>query len=479
VLALIASFALPGQGSVIDEQLRTLIEHPTGKNGYEEYVRAVRVFEDGGAGRLARYALSLAEQTALGPAGTPPAGKLPSGLARSLRPQAGDTSGQGGGRGRGGGPGTPTRPRDVPRSATPDQVYRKALARTAPALDFVVRGNGKPVTNPRAHITSVTAFPELGGLALISRMFALKARVEFAAGNSSEGTTALLQGLKLAGKLDVSGTYSFHASFRSERSVLIELERDLSSLSPVDAHRIQAWASATAQEPSPLLAAAEVRRKQFAEDWNYLRSHPASALRMATLSPAIKDQIANGIETLPTADRTRLYHAYIEGLTAPWTSLEHVLRGPEKGWMAKVPEDDPNRRLFLTYVSSADRARLMDVAGMLSKNASLPAGNKVSSLAFVFLTLTMYQHAQSGTALADWQKLAVQSRIRRRILALTMQVAAFHRVHGRLPAKLSEAVGHEPTDAFTGKPYRYLVQPGGHFRIVCPTETIGEVSLTT
>lgn len=316
------------QGPTLYQQV---IPQTTGRNGYEEYVRAADLINSPFVDLYSRWAPNRVGMT-LDPE-TPPADR-PLALQR-------------------------IKLFNTLRLQNFLQVQRGYIAQFPKVVDLIKLGNSKPVMDPRTEATQNVA-PELGPFREISRLIAADAYVRFADGGTGTGTDDLLAGLLFARNVGQGSILGSIVAGSINQMILSGFERHFESMSQKDCQRITAIADAAVIEPSGSAAIARERLLApsridivLGDPDAFIRSlgqtdegpDPAWAAAMKAATPAQKQNW-----------RTR----YLAVAQSVFDRLEALERRPESEWQdvnaIASPDayegEDPIVKLLLTGTMS-------------------------------------------------------------------------------------------------------------------------------
>jgi hypothetical protein len=125
------------------------------------------------------------------------------------------------------------------------------LERYGSVLELVRQGNGKPVVEPRPNPDDVRRFPEYNAFRTLSQTLNSAAYAEFAAGKTEAGVDRLLQSLTMWQNVGGTGTILAQAyGMIHSRSVLDAFDARLGQLSLSDCRRIDGVATDLLRKPA-------------------------------------------------------------------------------------------------------------------------------------------------------------------------------------------------------------------------------------
>lgn len=262
-----------------------VVPTPTGKNGFEEYLRAAERVDD------APFRQWLAfDAPVMGSRISPPAG---------LR---GDSS-------------------VLERS-------RWVLNRYGNVLELLRQGNAKPVFEPRSEIKIETRFPEYRSMRALARAMVVASYAEFAAGQTAQGTDRLLQSLIMGQNVASLGMPAAHGNgMVQSRAVFDAFDARLGQISLEDCRKVERTANDLLQRP-PTTA------KIFEEGGAWVRRTLAVVLADPRLAKeAIEPPLGDAIASLSSADLKRFQQAVDRNISDRYDPLVRNFRQLESEWV--------------------------------------------------------------------------------------------------------------------------------------------------
>jgi len=413
VLAAIALTSLLLRPAVQDSNLRKLIAHPTGQNGYEEYVQAAII-------------LSRPENRA---------------LDDYIRWAESDHK-----------YGSDKKPESVPEGATLLDLYRLQLRSAGAALDLVRSGSLKPVSYQNPPITFRTIDSELFYLRTACQLFRRQAYVAFAEGRSKDGAQAILDGLTLAKKIRVAGLLHYLIGVSCEAVMFAAMQRHLGQLSLADAERLQTWAESQTGDHSALERAVRQEMQSIRASLDEFFRDPGPDIYGADDPDQHSKRVA-AIKSTTIKWREGVYDQLFRPLEDPYWALLDRLKQPENEWLAP---------LQIVDIPPADDA----IVG-----GDPDAAKAIYDLYGKYLAL----HGADETEMESAQ--LERFRIQERLVGVYAAVIRYRRLNGRLPSTLAEVFGKEPADPGTGHAYNYQPNPDGSYRVTCLAPMLGVVDL--
>ncbi|AIE86474.1 hypothetical protein [Fimbriimonas ginsengisoli] len=207
------AFALLGSAQQTSSFFQRLVPHPTGQNGYEEYLRAADRVNDG------------VVEMYLDGVGAPLPDLSPVDRRRweSLAAELG--------------------------SLDYLAVQQAAVRRYGAALDIAAQGNGKPCYDPRDPRQTVK-FPEYRVLRQVVRLFVSKSYVQSATGDRAGGLQSLLSALTLSRRMGGVTVLGQLYGILASGSVYERLAEELPRLSLSDLLTLQSYTGSALAEPT-------------------------------------------------------------------------------------------------------------------------------------------------------------------------------------------------------------------------------------
>lgn len=262
-------------------QLRSVITKPTGRNGYEEYVKAcielkAPAFEEA-------YRLVL---------------KSP--------------------------PGT--------ESYLSSRIAAANLGLSAKTL--VLAGNAKPVFKPGT-LDMDTLFPELSNFRMIARYFATQVTKEFSEGRSNEAGETLLAWLAFADKVSGSGPLiNYLVGVSNLATAFTSIDENLSLIS------LSSWKRLTKRcdellTSEALLATMRCEMSATAGSVHKFIEHPESMVSVDEVSPGERDTI-DRMRAMNARERAAFAQEINARLSSMYQGLQKILVSPESGWLSQT-----------------------------------------------------------------------------------------------------------------------------------------------
>ncbi len=412
VLSALVAIAL-GQGSLFQQ----VIPNPTGKNGYEELVRACDILRDRHFGAYVSVdVLGVLVENA-----TDAANK---GVEPRVNPPAVQAI------------------FDELKGKTLLQRRRWALERYAPALDLFYKAAEKSILDPRTSFTYSTLLPELPGVKDLAKLLPIAAYVYLADGKNPQACHLLATGLDVFERASYGTLIQYLVGIACQSILLAAVEQHLDRFSQADAKKLEAASLALLERPT-------VARQAIVNEGAFT----SSAIEDLLLNPkGLEDVFEEGenqrarqaIDKLSEASKVRLIAAVKQRFQETTRQMAHKFEGPEATWVAS---DEPIMALKSNWSTE------QGVVDALTENF-LPA------------------FAQVGIA-------AARSRTQVRLLGVVASVIRYRWEHNQLPTTLEAAIGKERLqDPLSQLPFELRRDGSAGFTIVSKgTKETGEIAL--
>lgn len=354
--------------------------------------------------------------------------------------------------------GSPSADKSVPPGIKADtpvlELYKLELKQARPALALVRAGLAKPITYPRP-VSEVTPFSELPAFKFEARLFGRLAEVELAAGHEEAGLKALTDGFSLSKRIPPSGDIAALVAVSAEGIMFKAILKQLPHLSLAGVTSLRQSAEAACATPEAFLEASRVMRTARRNNFYDLFQHPRESLGDDP------DEARNIklIQSIPTAERDRLYEAMFKQFETPFKAREIRLSGPEDTWLGPL-----DTQHVPGYRSGPD-------TDLLSR---LSSKTKAAGLVVLqYLAPMDYDNYNYESVI----RVAAMRRIHERLLALTCAIFEFRLRTGKFPPTLEALSGKEPQDPASKGPYTYVANSDGTFRLSCKVPGLADVSL--
>lgn len=284
--------------------LQQIVPNPTGRNGYEDYLRAADLVRSMKIGPYERWIFAMAS----GATGSIPKEDIP--------------------------------PRVTPAMSVLD-VRRRMDEQVGPIIAAIKEGNAKEVYDPRSKLDPMTMFPEFAQLKVVARIVANRAHVEFAAGRSNGGTTSLLDGLTFAWNLQGATIIASLVSIACSAIELAEFQEHLGQLTPGDAATIERFCNDLLARPLPIESTFRAERELMTSTLAMIeKSEDLRVLFSVDDESKRQNQVAV-LKNLGKSDLRRVIEGATPLVAQRLASIAARLTGPESGWFAPRPPTKP------------------------------------------------------------------------------------------------------------------------------------------
>lgn len=280
---LVAMVAVSPQAGLFSQ----VVPHPTGKNGYEEYVQAAVL--------ASHPDLDRWEQP------TPPfAPGLSSNTTRLQRSQW-------------------------------------VQSRLKTAFELVRQGNAKPVAEPREIIDFGTPLPEIAYFRRISRALSSAAYADFAVGKTDLGTERLLDGLVFGENVSRTGTLLNHLIGISQMNMtFVAFESRLPQLSKPDCRRIIESTTALLGRPAAYVSVLGTERRLAIAAFDDIVSG-----KKKWLDASEYRGIAKELQERSPSERAEVLRLGVQMIDDRFGPLFQAFKGPESGWPIEAVASPP------------------------------------------------------------------------------------------------------------------------------------------
>lgn len=213
----------------------------------------------------------------------------------------------------------------------PDQTVlersRWLLERYGSSVELLRQGNGKPVFEPRPRLDLAPRFPEYRSLRALSQAMTSAAYAEFAAGKTAEGTDRLLQTLRMGQNIAGIGTALAHSvGCVQSRATFDAFDARLNQLSREDCRKIDA-------EVTGLLERPPGTAKIFEDAGNWLRLAVDGIAANPKDAMELEAPLGQAIAGLSPTDIPKFRQAVERAIADRYEPLIRAFRGPESQWL--------------------------------------------------------------------------------------------------------------------------------------------------
>jgi hypothetical protein len=301
------------QGLQTEQSLLTrIVGVPTGKNGYEDYLKAGDM---AGSHLWPMYEQWIAyKMSTFGAANNDP-----------------DSD--------------PTLP-PLPPGVTPEMsdlaIRRAANDHVGGAFEVISIGNQKQVYDPRQDLSASTLFPEMAPFKMLAKIGANKAYVEFSEGRTTQAVNDLLEGIKFSKGIFGSILISSLVSIAIQSIMLAEFQRHLGQLSLSDVQHIDKACQQLIDTPYPIK---EMLAREYSLTYNSIDDLLKDPSEL--LSEDENKAFGATIKGLGGVEQQQLKSMLTQALKSRYEDAASKLTGPESTWPvndastdAQTPLDD-------------------------------------------------------------------------------------------------------------------------------------------
>lgn len=304
---------------------------------------------------------------------------------------------------------------------------KKLTDKYGQAIEFIKVGNSKRVWDPREKVETTTLFPELTVFRSVTQLVAADAYVKFSGGNSSAGTTDLLEGLTFASRIGGTILIAELVSTACRGIILASFEDQLGRLSEPDTRKVIATADALLKAPPAVI-----------ETWKGERQFMLASIDSMFDQPEEGDydgedgqlkQIAEFSKKLTPADKRQVKTELKRQIGDMYARILKRFQEPESRWVEPIDLGLPPEPKQIQNIQDF-----------------------VDMLCHVF------------TPVFDQANLAfVRGRTQIRLLGLHARILNFKWHHGKLPSNLSDAAPQDlVVDPLSNEPFVYELRDDGY-----------------
>ena len=281
-----------------------LFPRPTGLNGYEDYVRACDVLQDGDYLKAEGWLNDLRK-----------GGKSNLKLGKKQVEAQSYLEGQ-----------------------------KLVVKNFSGVLDLIETGNSKPVTDPRTDYDVVTTFPELSHFKSAAKLEAHAAYVSFAEGNTSQGVRRLLSEMMFAHNISPGLIINRLVAVACESIGLAELERHLAQLSLADAREVDQFAVAELNMPPAGVNCLQSEQAMMLKALRSIQDVPRLDVEQ---NADMEKQFAS----LSNLEKKQLADQVASKMVQDFQQARDVLMGPESQWKTLMADKESPRPSLVQYLS--------------------------------------------------------------------------------------------------------------------------------
>lgn len=278
-----------------DPRLEKIIPVWTGRNGYEEYVRAAQLLSAPQVTELNRYVRY--RET----------GKWDE---ETTKPEA-------------------------PPGTDPEtllDVYRIQAKALEPALKLIRQGNTKPVFYPNPSRTILTLYPELAPLKWMMRDLQRYAYVGFSEGKGAEGTQAILDTFSFGDRIECGPMLHSNVAQSIRDFARASFLNRLGQMSLYDLQKIRSWADYQVRQPVGMIEGARQEAREVSASYYYFLNHPEELAAFG----GNKEALVQAVSKLTESHKAEVYRLAFQRLEAPWLAIADRLSKPESQWLGDI-----------------------------------------------------------------------------------------------------------------------------------------------
>jgi len=309
-MVLLAASALAFQGVLF----RGIAPHPTGRNGYEEYLAAADIISN----PLFNQYMSVV-----------------SGLWSPHDPDI-------------------PPPADYNPKETELEARRKFVSHFKTSLDLIEQGNQKPVYDPRTDFGPDTTLPELVYFKSLARLEGYAAYIKFADGQTDEGIRQFETALTFSNKI-CSGPLVFRLVGIACTSIeLRQLDSYWPQLSLRDAEQLSKYCEDVLSTPTPLADAFRSEQKVATTSLSAILRDPKKYLATEE-DPDAPNQLTKDLGKLSPVDLQATAQDAAGQIYQTYDQVIDLLSGPESNWLqvSRLEKDPDSKSSLATKLASA------------------------------------------------------------------------------------------------------------------------------
>ena len=418
---------------------KEVIPQPTGKNGYEEYVRAADIIRQPDFGAYSSWPTGF-EVTFAGVnvAELDEAGRKNYDLRRRLA--------------------------GMDRIA----VFREMADRFEPAISLVIQGTEKAVFNPRSDLDGWVTYPELAQFKNLSRLLVADAHVKFADGLTQSATHRLSDQLQFAQKIQQGTIIHGLVGIACSAIGLSAYEERLMNMTPQDLQYTRRTVTDLLRDVPPIAEIVAYEGKMVSRGINRIPlDKPVAEPREEALASQMNAPMvvgALGVEEeepydwqpdfykLPKQRRDAVRAEAVKRVNTLYATWRDRITQGEHRWLSGIPEPKVGKNGMVDNTPPTDDDGLADAVGMIKDSENI-----------------LYQYIGA----------VLRNRAQLRLLLLHTYVLNYRWSTGRLPTNLGEAAPAEATrDFLAGDAFHYKITGPQSYRIFSKgNKSLGEVDL--
>ena len=229
---------------------------------------------------------------------------------------------------------------DLPPGVSPEMselaVRKVANERFGSAFEVVKMGNAKQVWDPRTDLDSLSVFPEMGRFKTLAKIGMNKAHVEFSEGRTTQAIDDLFAGILFSKEIFDSSLISSLVGIAIQTIMLAEFNEHLGQLSLSDAETIDRKSCAFIAER---LSIANIFKREAAMTIGSLDAMIDSP--DGTLSEDEVKLYGHALKDLTPADRASMKNMLTQTLQLRYNEYQERFSGDEGNWILRSDARDP------------------------------------------------------------------------------------------------------------------------------------------
>lgn len=334
-------------------------------------------------------------------------------------------------------------------------VQRQMADRYKAAIDLVVQGNSKPVSDPRGAVGPLTLFSELTHFKDLTRLLIADAHVKYADGLPGAGTRRLVDALTFSRNIQTGTLIQLLVGIACNAMVLAAFEERLMQLTPNDLAFVRSSTAKILSGPSPMDSVLLAEKAYQEESLRALlgprkdEEGTAGAVDAADMYlPAAPD-----LSVLPKMRQDSILAGVGERIRTTFATWRVRLKGHEASWVSGLPNntdyEEKELPADLSHVSDED------------------------------IIESLHSHIAMDAVLQQSVFALMRTRAQLRLLLLHTHVLQYRWSHSKLPTKLAEAVPAELLkDPLGNDNFQYQITGPHSYRLYSKgTKDSGELEL--
>lgn len=300
-----------------------VILHPTGANGYEEYVKAADLVANPAVAQFGAYESFLQQVEA---------GQKPDDV--------------------------PNLPAGITPEMTLLEVQREHVRRCAASIDVIDRGNGKQVFDPRGQMDVNTLFPEFAEMRALARFATVDMCVCLSDGQPSRATSIATTMLTMRGKLPPTTLISELVGIAIDGILLGAISDNTDHFSERDWEKFIPVAEARLSYCGLKDVMTAEMRFELQTSETLRKGNVFTADGLGSGDDSESQDFAKAYNALSPGQRGRLTDAVQAQIRGKFSEILERYSGPEKTW---VPAETPNEAVKFNGSLDSMTAAFVDI----------------------------------------------------------------------------------------------------------------------